>query len=199
MKSLFAVAVRGLADCRQRRRPWRRCQASSRRPRVAANPADHLFLNCRPAERSRSCCAPTSRPHHVERIQTLVRQRLLQRPQIPSRDPRLHGAGRRSQGNGRGRFRSARPQGRVHRRAVPARDSLELRGPTARTPPTANSSSCSRLIRNSTRITPSSDASSPAWTRSMRSRPASRRLEPTKIVHAYLGDAAPAQASTAAK
>ena len=112
---------------------------------------------------------------------------LLRRADLPPRDPRLHGPGRRPQGHRRGRIRAARPQGRIHHHAVPPRDSRRRPLGFARTAPTANSSSCSSptpLSRASTRC---SAGCCRAWMRSTRSRPASRRRSPTRIVHATLG------------
>ena len=122
-----------------------RCRASiaagrgRRQSRQQADPA-----SCRTAARSSSSCAPTSRRNHVERIQALVRRGFYNGLIFHRVDPRLHGPGRRPQGHRRGRLGAARPQGRVHRHAVPARNGRRGARGRHRTRPTASSSSCSR-------------------------------------------------------
>ena len=125
--------------------------------------------------------------------------RLLQRPEVPPRDPRLHGAGRRSEGHRRRRLRPARPQGRIHAGAVPSRKRRRgavREAPTART---ASSSSCScrnaGLDGNYTvigRVVKGMDAVD-------KIAPGEPPADPTKIVRRICGDAlSPASEATAA-
>ena len=90
-------------------------------PEVAANPANHLFLDLSNGGTVEIVLRPDLAPHHIEQIQTLVRRGFYNGLTFHRVDPRLHGAGRRSQGHRRRRVRSSRPQGRVHRRSVPPR------------------------------------------------------------------------------
>jgi peptidylprolyl isomerase len=81
-------------------------------------------------------CAPTSRPAMSSGSSELASEGLLRRRRLPPRDPRLHGAGRRSDRHRHRRLQASRPQGRVQpsrTSAAPAR----WRAPTI--PNSANS------------------------------------------------------------
>ena len=93
---------------------------------------------------------PDVAPNHVERIKTLVRQRLLRRPHLPPRDRRLHGAGRRpDKGDGSGirLCPTSRPSSPACRLPRHGRGGAHR---ATRTAPTASSSSCSRPTFRST-------------------------------------------------
>ena len=116
---------------------------------VANDPSNRLTLELSTGGKVVIMLRPDAAPAHVERIKTLVRQRLLQRPDLPSRGPRLHGPGRRSEGHGRGRIDASRPQGRVQHAAVPSRHRRRGARGQPGYAPTASSSSCSRRTRAS--------------------------------------------------
>ena len=66
---------------------------------VTANPANKLTFELSNGGTVVIQLRPDIAPKHVERIQTSGAPGLLQRAQLPPRDPRLHGPGRRSQGH----------------------------------------------------------------------------------------------------
>ena len=131
-KALFALPMLALALIAAKPAPVAAAGAEHRRAgRGRGRPANQLFLELSNGGTVVIVLRPDLAPHHVERIQTLVRQRLLQRPDLPPRDPRLHGPGRRSQGHRRGRLEPARPQGRVHRRCRSCAEPSARRAPTS--------------------------------------------------------------------
>ena len=99
LKTLFAILA-GLiaAGAAGRAGPTPAPVALGRADRARARAGKHAATSiCRPAAASSIQLRPDAAPGHVERIKTLTRQRLLQRPHLPPRDRRLHGADRRSQ------------------------------------------------------------------------------------------------------
>ena len=187
VKSLFAVPLAASADCCQAGAALRRRRrrASPRRRKSLRTRRTTCSSTFRAAARSRSCSGPTSR-----RTMSSASRRwcagLLQRADLPPRDPRLHGAGRRSQGNGRRRVRIC-PTSRPSSPSVPflrgTVGAARANSPGQRQQPVLHHVRAAPGTRRQLhRRRPSRCR---AWTRSTRSRRASRRQSPTKIVRAY--------------
>ena len=165
---------------------------------VTANKANHLFLQLSSGGTVEIVLRPDLAPHHVERIQTLVRRGFYDGLTFHRVIPDFMAQGGDPKGTGEGG--SDLPDLKAEFTSLPF-----LRGivGAARTnsPDTANSQffiMCTRhpeLDENYTaigRVVAGMDAADAI-------APGEPPAQPTRIVHAYLGDAAPAQASTAAK
>ncbi len=165
---------------------------------VTANKANHLFLQLSSGGTVEIVLRPDLAPHHVERIQTLVRRGFYDGLTFHRVIPDFMAQGGDPKGTGEGG--SDLPDLKAEFTSLPF-----LRGivGAARTnsPDTANSqffimyTRHSELDENYTaigRVVAGMDAADAI-------APGEPPAQPTRIVHAYLGDAAPAQASTAAK
>ena len=165
---------------------------------ITANKADHLFLQLSTGGTVEIVLRPDLAPHHVERLQTLVRRGFYDGLKFHRVIPDFMAQGGDPKGTGEGG--SDLPDLKAEFTAVPF-----LRGivGAARTnnPDTANSqffimyTRHPELDENYTvigRVVAGMDAADAI-------APGEPPAQPTTIVHAYLGDAAPAQASTAAK
>jgi peptidylprolyl isomerase len=165
---------------------------------VTANKANHLFLQLSSGGTVEIVLRPDLAPHHVERIQTLVRRGFYDGLTFHRVIPDFMAQGGDPKGTGEGG--SDLPDLKAEFTSLPF-----LRGivGAARTnsPDTANSqffimyTRHSELDENYTaigRVVAGMDAADAI-------APGEPPAQPTRIVHAYLGDATPAQASTAAK
>jgi peptidylprolyl isomerase len=165
---------------------------------VTANKANHLFLQLSSGGTVEIVLRPDLAPHHVERIQTLVRRGFYDGLTFHRVIPDFMAQGGDPKGTGEGG--SDLPDLKAEFTSLPF-----LRGivGAARTnsPDTANSqffimyTRHSELDENYTaigRVVAGMDAADAI-------APGEPPAQPTRIIHAYLGDAAPAQASTAAK
>jgi peptidylprolyl isomerase len=165
---------------------------------VTANKANHLFLQLSSGGTVEIVLRPDLAPHHVERIQTLVRRGFYDGLTFHRVIPDFMAQGGDPKGTGEGG--SDLPDLKAEFTSLPF-----LRGivGAARTnsPDTANSQFFIMYTRH-----PELDENYTAIGRVVAGMDAADAIapgeppaQPTRIVHAYLGDAAPAQASTAAK
>ena len=106
-KALFALPFAAFALIAAKRRAARRAPHAEHRRAGGCRRQSGQQADARAFERrhggdpaSARPCAQARRAHP-----DFGAPGLLQRPQLPPRDPRLHGPGRRSQGHGRGRIR----------------------------------------------------------------------------------------------
>ena len=165
---------------------------------VTANKANHLFLQLSSGGTVEIVLRPDLAPHHVERIQTLVRRGFYDGLTFHRVIADFMAQGGDPKGTGEGG--SDLPDLKAEFTSLPF-----LRGivGAARTnsPDTANSQFFIMYTRH-----PELDENYTAIGRVVAGMDAADAIapgeppaQPTRIVHAYLGDAAPAQASTAAK
>jgi peptidylprolyl isomerase len=165
---------------------------------VTANKANHLFLQLSSGGTVEIVLRPDLAPHHVERIQTLVRRGFYDGLTFHRVIPDFMAQGGDPKGTGEGG--SDLPDLKAEFTSLPF-----LRGivGAARTnsPDTANSQFFIMYTRH-----PELDENYTAIGRVVAGMDAADAIapgeppaQPTRIVHAYLGDATPAQASTAAK
>jgi peptidylprolyl isomerase len=165
---------------------------------VTANKANHLFLQLSSGGTVEIVLRPDLAPHHVERIQTLVRRGFYDGLTFHRVIPDFMAQGGDPKGTGEGG--SDLPDLKAEFTSLPF-----LRGivGAARTnsPDTANSQFFIMYTRH-----PELDENYTAIGRVVAGMDAADAIapgeppaQPTRIIHAYLGDAAPAQASTAAK
>jgi peptidylprolyl isomerase len=154
---------------------------------VAANPANHLFLELSNGGRVEIQMRPDLAPHHVERVQTLVRQGFYNGLAFHRVIPGFMAQGGDPKGDGTGG--SSLPDLKAEFTAIPF-----LRGTVAaaRTeqPDTANSQFFITFVPNG-----GLDGDYTVWGRVIAGMDAVDRIapgepppEPTKIVRAYLGD-----------
>ena len=99
---------------------------------VAANPANKLTLELSNGGTVVIQLRPDIAPKHVERIQTLVRQGFYNGLTFHRVIPGFMAQGGDPKGTGEGGSDASRPQGRIHRRAVSARDGRARRGRQSR-------------------------------------------------------------------
>ena len=154
---------------------YRPAQSRQEIHRWPTNTYPHARHRRRRRRRCRHQAAPRSRPRPCRADHRTGERRLLRRRDVPPRDPRLHGAGRRSDRHRHGRIEQARPQGRIQRRAARARRLLDgaHQRPEQRQQPVLHLPRRRALPRQAS--TPSGARSRAAWNMSTRCPRASRR------------------------
>src|SRR3954447_22262891 len=165
-------------------------------PEIAANKANHLFIQLSSGGTVEIVLRPDLAPHHVERIQTLVRRGFYDGLTFHRVIPDFMAQGGDPKGSGEGG--SDLPDLKAELTAVPfMRGTFGAAG--ANSPDSANSQFFVMYARH-----PELDESYTVMGRVVAGMDAADGIapgeppsQPTKIVHAYLGDAAPA--STAAQ
>ena len=173
-KALFALPFAALLCWRPRRRRSAGRRASLLRAEVAANPANRLTLDLSNGGTVVILLRPDLAPHHVERIQTLVRRGFYNGLTFHRVIPGFMAQGGDPEGHRRRRIRPARHQGRIHRRPVPSRNGRRGAGGIAgqRQQPVLHHVRAQFEPRQQLYRHRPGDLR--AWTRSTRSRPASR-------------------------
>ena len=122
-------------------------------PEIAAVRTNHLFLELSSGGTVEVVLRPDLAPHHVERIQTLVRRGFYNGLTFHRVIAGFMAQGGDPKGTGEGG--SELPDLKAEFTAVPfTRGIFGAARPAIRIPPTASSSSCSRRAKNSTMLTP---------------------------------------------
>jgi cyclophilin family peptidyl-prolyl cis-trans isomerase len=196
-KALFALPMLALALIAAKPAPVPPPMPSIVAPaEIAANKANHLFIQLSSGGTVEIVLRPDLAPHHVERIQTLVRRGFYDGLTFHRVIPDFMAQGGDPKGSGEGG--SDLPDLKAEFTAVPF-----MRGTfsaaRANSPDSANSQFFVMYARH-----PELDESYTVMGRVVAGMDAADAIapgepppQPTKIVHAYLGDAAPA--STAAQ
>jgi cyclophilin family peptidyl-prolyl cis-trans isomerase len=160
-------------------------------PEVVANPANHLFLDLSNGGTVEIVLRPDLAPHHIERIQTLVRSGFYNGLTFHRVVPGFMAQGGDPKGTGEGG--SSLPDLKAEFTSIPF-----LRGTVAAArlgdnPNSSNSQFFSMFVPN-----PALDGNYSAWGRVILGMDAVDGIavgeppaEPTKIVRAYLGDMTP--------